>query len=295
MDVGFIGTGNMGAPMAANILASGHQLTVYDENLGATVELEKTGAKRAENPTSLTIGVDVIILSLPGPSEVASVFAEILPSMVSGQILIDMSTNSPELVKGIAEEAKRVGVGFLDAPVSGGVRGAQKGILTIMVGGDKSLFDKAEVLLSSMGENIFHAGDVGSGNVAKLINNSLAFSIMMANAEAIVLGSKAGVNPTVLWDIVRVSSGSSLTWQGGIKNILQDRLPTAFTVDLACKDIDLATKLAAELNMDLEMVSVSQKMLKRFQASGLGQEDILATIKPLEDANQVVVRGVWDK
>ena len=295
MDVGFIGIGNMGAPMAANILASGHQLTVYDENLGATVELEKTGAKRAENPTSLTIGVDVIILSLPGPSEVASVFAEILPSMVSGQILIDMSTNSPELVKGIAEEAKRVGVGFLDAPVSGGVRGAQKGILTIMVGGDKSLFDKAEVLLSSMGENIFHAGDVGSGNVAKLINNSLAFSIMMANAEAIVLGSKAGVNPTVLWDIVRVSSGSSLTWQGGIKNILQDRLPTAFTVDLACKDIDLATELAAELNMDLEMVSVSQKMLKRFQASGLGQEDILATIKPLEDANQVVVRGVWDK
>lgn len=295
MDVGFIGTGNMGAPMAANILASGHQLTVYDENLGATVELEKTGAKRAENPTSLTIGVDVIILSLPGPSEVASVFAEILPSMVSGQILIDMSTNSPELVKGIAEEAKRVGVGFLDAPVSGGVRGAQKGILTIMVGGDKSLFDKAEVLLSSMGENIFHAGDVGSGNVAKLVNNSLAFSIMMANAEAIVLGSKAGVNPTVLWDIVRVSSGSSLTWQGGIKNILQDRLPTAFTVDLACKDIDLATELAAELNMDLEMVSVSQKMLKRFQASGLGQEDILATIKPLEDANQVVVRGVWDK
>ncbi len=295
MDVGFIGTGNMGAPMAANILASGHQLTVYDENLGATVELEKTGAKRAENPTSLTIGVDVIILSLPGPSEVASVFAEILPSMVSGQILIDMSTNSPELVKGIAEEAKRVGVGFLDAPVSGGVRGAQKGILTIMVGGDKSLFDKAEVLLSSMGENIFHAGDVGSGNVAKLINNSLAFSIMMANAEAIVLGSKAGVNPTVLWDIVRVSSGSSLTWQGGIKNILQDRLPTAFTVDLACKDIDLATELAAELNMDLEMVSVSQKMLKRFQASCLGQEDILATIKPLEDANQVVVRGVWDK
>lgn len=295
MDVGFIGTGNMGAPMAANILASGHQLTVYDENLGATSELEKTGAKRAENPTSLTIGVDVIILSLPGPSEVASVFAEILPSMVSGQILIDMSTNSPELVKGIAEEAKRVGVGFLDAPVSGGVRGAQKGILTIMVGGDKSLFDKAEVLLSSMGENIFHAGDVGSGNVAKLINNSLAFSIMMANAEAIVLGSKAGVNPTVLWDIVRVSSGSSLTWQGGIKNILQDRLPTAFTVDLACKDIDLATELAAELDMDLEMVSVSQKMLKRFQASGLGQEDILATIKPLEDANQVVVRGVWDK
>ena len=295
MKVGFIGTGNMGEPMAANILASGHQLTVYDASLGATAELEKTGAKRAENPVGLTIGSEVIILSLPGPSEVGSVFAEILPSMVSGQTLIDMSTNSPEVVKGIAEEAKRVGVGFLDAPVSGGVRGAKKGILTIMVGGDKSLFDKVEVLLSSIGENIFHAGDVGSGNVAKLINNSLAFSIMMANAEAIVLGSKAGVNPTVLWDIVRVSSGSSLTWQGGIKTILQDRLPTAFTVDLACKDIDLATELATDLNMDLEIVSVAQKMLKRFQASGLGQEDILATIKSLEDANQVVVRGVWDK
>jgi 3-hydroxyisobutyrate dehydrogenase-like beta-hydroxyacid dehydrogenase len=226
---------------------------------------------------------------------VSSVFAEVLPSMASGQILIDMSTNSPELVRDIAEEANRAGVGFLDAPVSGGVRGAKKGILTIMVGGDKVLFKSIEELLLTMGENIFHAGDVGSGNVAKLINNSLAFSIMMANAEAIVLASKAGVNPTVLWDIVRVSSGSSLTWQGGIKTILQDRLPTAFTVDLACKDIDLATELAADLNMDLEMVSVAQKMLKRFQASGLGQEDILATIKSLEDANQVVVRGVWDK
>ena len=295
MKIGFIGTGNMGAPMAANILASGHQLTVYDVSSGATEELVRAGAKRAEDLTSLAIGSDLVILSLPGPSEVASVFAEVLPSMVSGQILIDMSTNSPELVKGIAEEAKRVGVGFLDAPVSGGVRGAKKGILTIMVGGDKALFDSVEELLSTMGENIFHAGDVGSGNVAKLINNSLAFSIMMANAEAIVLGSKAGVNPTVLWDIVRVSSGSSLTWQGGIKTILQDRLPTAFTVDLACKDIDLATQLATDLNMDLEMVSVAQKMLKRFQASGLGQEDILATIKSLEDANQVVVRGVWDK
>jgi 3-hydroxyisobutyrate dehydrogenase-like beta-hydroxyacid dehydrogenase len=293
--VGFIGTGNMGAPMAANILAGDYQLTVYDVSPSATEELEKAGAKRAESLTGLVLGSEVVIFSLPGPSEVASVFSEVLPLMVSGQILIDMSTNSPELVQGIAEEAARVGVGFLDAPVSGGVRGAKKGILTIMVGGDKVLFESVEGLLSTMGENIFHAGDVGSGNVAKLINNSLAFSIMMANAEAIVLGSKAGVNPTVLWDIVRVSSGSSLTWQGGIKTILQDRLPTAFTVDLACKDIDLATELATEFDMDLEMVSVAQKMLKRFQSSGLGQQDILATIKSLEHANDVVVRGTWDK
>ena len=295
MKVGFIGTGNMGAPMAANILAGDYQLTVYDVSPSATEELEKAGAKRAESLTGLVLGSEVVIFSLPGPSEVASVFSEVLPLMVSGQILIDMSTNSPELVQGIAEEAARVGVGFLDAPVSGGVRGAKKGILTIMVGGDKVLFESVEGLLSTMGENIFHAGDVGSGNVAKLINNSLAFSIMMANAEAIVLGSKAGVNPTVLWDIVRVSSGSSLTWQGGIKTILQDRLPTAFTVDLACKDIDLATELATEFDMDLEMVSVAQKMLKRFQSSGLGQQDILATIKSLEHANDVVVRGTWDK
>jgi len=292
--VGFIGIGSMGAPMAANILAAGHQLMVYDLNLSVTADLEQAGAQRSEDVVSLVRGSDVVIMSLPGPIEVDEVVVQILPSMSPGQVLIDMSTNSPEKVKQIAVKATSAGVGFLDAPVSGGVRGATKGTLSIMVGGEKELFDEFGVLFSALGKNIFYAGEVGSGNVAKLVNNSLAFSIMMANAEALVLGVKAGVDSTVLWNIVRTSSGNSLTWEGGVKAILKDRLPTAFTVDLACKDINLATKLADEVGVDLTMVPMAKQILENFQSNGFAQEDILATVKYLEERNKVMVRGTWE-
>lgn len=295
MKIGFIGTGNMGGPMAANVLAGGHELLVYDSQATATEALEASGAVRCDNLASLASGSEVVFLSLPGPSEVTAVAAQILPQMSSGQTLVDMSTNSPSVVKDIARDAQARDVVFLDAPVSGGVRGAKKGTLAIMVGGDASHYSRLEPLFKCMGENIFHVGDVGAGNVAKLVNNMLAFSTMMANAEALVLGAKAGVDPNVLWNVVRTSSGSSMTWEGGARAILRDRLAPTFTVDLACKDIGLATDLANELDVDLTMVPTAERLLKDFQANGYAKEDVLATVKALEEAAGVVVRGTWDE
>jgi 3-hydroxyisobutyrate dehydrogenase-like beta-hydroxyacid dehydrogenase len=123
----------------------------------------------------------------------------------------------------------------------------------------------------------------------------LAFSIMMSNAEALVLGAKAGVDPNILWNVIRTSSGNSMTWEGGSRAILRDRLAPTFTVDLACKDIGLATDLAAEMKVDLTMVPTAEKLLKGFQANGFAQEDVLATVKALEAANNVTVRGTWDQ
>jgi 3-hydroxyisobutyrate dehydrogenase-like beta-hydroxyacid dehydrogenase len=295
MKVGFIGTGNMGGPMAANVLAAGNELRVYDTNALATATLEEAGAIRCEDLASLAGASEVVILSLPGPSEVDAVAAEVLKSMSAGQTLVDMSTNSPAVVKGIAAHAQTKGVGFLDAPVSGGVRGAKKGSLAIMVGGDKMLYESLGSLFGSMGANIFHVGEVGAGNVAKLVNNMLAFSTMMSNAEALILGAKAGVDLNVLWNIVRTSSGNSMTWEGGGKAILRDRLAPSFTVDLACKDIGLATDLAREVGVDLTMIPTAERLLKNFQANGFAKEDVLATVKALEEAAGVTVRGTWDQ
>ncbi|MFT4582489.1 MAG: 3-hydroxyisobutyrate dehydrogenase-like beta-hydroxyacid dehydrogenase [Gammaproteobacteria bacterium] len=295
MKVGFIGTGNMGGPMAANVLAAGNELCVYDANRSATATLEEAGAVRCEDIASLVRACEVVLLSLPGPTEVDAVAAEVLESMSAGQTLVDMSTNSPAVVKRIAALAQTKGVGFLDAPVSGGVRGAKKATLAIMVGGDKSLYDRLAPLFGSMGANIFHVGDVGAGNVAKLVNNMLAFSTMMSNAEALILGAKAGVDLNVLWNIVRTSSGGSMTWEGGGKAILRDRLAPSFTVDLACKDIGLATDLAREVGVDLTMIPTAERLLKNFQANGFAKEDVLATVKALEEAAGVTVRGTWDQ
>ena len=295
MKIGFIGTGNMGAPMAANVLAAGHELRVHDTNRAATASLEESGASWCDDLAALADGTDAVLLSLPGPPQVEAVASELLRLLKPGQTLIDMSTNSPSLVKRIAEDAGAKGVNFLDAPVSGGVRGARKGTLAIMVGGAKELYDRFEPLFDTMGANIFHVGEVGSGNVAKLVNNALAFSIMMSNAEALILGTKAGVDPNILWNVIRTSSGNSMTWEGGARAILRDRLAPTFTVDLACKDIGLATDLAGEMGVDLTMVPTAETLLKNFQSNGFAQEDVLATVKALEAAAGVTVRGTWDE
>ena len=194
MRVGFIGTGTMGGPMAANILAAGNQLNVFDIDRSTTISLEEAGALVCGELADLARESEIVMMSLPGPTEVRSVAQEVLESMSAGQILVDMSTNSPALLKDIALLAEGKGVSVLDAPVSGGVYGARKGTLTLMIGGDKVKFDQLKPVWNCIGSNIFYLGEVGSGNVAKLVNNMLAFSIMMTNAEALVLGAKMGID-----------------------------------------------------------------------------------------------------
>ncbi len=293
MKVGFIGTGTMGQAMAANILSAGNFLKVHDKNRDAAEPLVETGAVWCEDIASVVAGSEVVLMSLPGPQEVELVAKEALREMHSGQVIVDMSTNSPALVRELSKLATKKEVEFLDAPVSGGIRGARKGTLAIMVGGERTTFDKLDNLWNCMGSNVFHVGDVGAGNAAKLVNNMLAFSIMMSNAEALVLGAKAGIDPQVLWDIVRSSSGNSMTWEGGARAILRDRLAPTFTVDLACKDIGLATSMAEELGVDLEMIKKAEELLKGFQQNGFAKEDVLATVKSMESSTGIKLRGTW--
>jgi 3-hydroxyisobutyrate dehydrogenase-like beta-hydroxyacid dehydrogenase len=217
----------------------------------------------------------------------------VLAGMQRGGTIIDMSTNSPTVVRGLAEKTQAKGVAFLDAPVSGGVRGARNATLAVMVGGDKAVYDTYESVLKAIGANVFYVGGVGAGNVAKLVNNMLAFINMMGAAEGIVLGAKAGVDPNVLWQVIKASSGGSFTWESGTRAILRDRLAPTFTIDLASKDIGLATGLAKELGVPLKMGQAAEELVRHYQATGYAKEDVLATVKELEKQVGTIVRGTW--
>jgi 2-hydroxymethylglutarate dehydrogenase len=296
MKLGFIGVGNMGNPMALNLSKAGHSLLVHDIKREAAANLEEAGATWVNSAKEAATGVEATFLSLPMPADVERVvLAEngVLAGMRSGGTIIDMSTNSPSVVRGLAEKTKAKGVAFLDAPVSGGVRGARNATLAIMVGGEKAVYDQYEPVLKAMGANIFHCGDVGTGNVVKLVNNMLAFIQMMGAAEAIVLGTKAGVDPNILWQAVKASSGGSFVWESGTRTILRDRLAPTFTIDLASKDISLATALAKEFAVPLKMGTAAEELIRHYQANGYAKEDVLATVKELEKLAGVVVRGTW--
>ena len=297
MKLGFIGVGNMGNPMANNLLKAGHTLQVHDVRPEAAANLLQDGAVWTESPEAAADGAEAVYLSLPMPAHVEQVVLDadgVLAGITEGKTIVDMSTNSPSVVQSLAGKCEARGVHFLDAPVSGGVRGARKGTLAIMVGGRREVYESCEATLKSMGSNVFHVGAVGTGNVAKLVNNMLAFVHMMGGAEALILGAKAGVDPNVLWKIVKASSGNSFVWESGTRAILRDRLAPTFTIDLACKDIGLAAQLADELDVPLTMAASAQALLKGYQAGGFAQEDVLASIKALEQRTGTTVRGTWD-
>jgi 3-hydroxyisobutyrate dehydrogenase len=296
MKFGFVGLGNMGNPMALNLIKAGHTLQIHDLRRDTAANLEDAGAQWVHSPKEAATGAEAVFLSLPMPADVERVvLAEngVLTGIRSGGTIIDMSTNSPTVVRSLADKVKTKGVTFLDAPVSGGVRGARNATLAVMVGGDRAVYDQYEPVLKVIGSNVFYAGQIGAGNVVKLVNNMLAFINMMGAAEAIVLGTKAGVDPNVLWQAVKASSGGSFTWESGTRAILRDRLAPTFTTDLASKDIGLATGLAKELGVPLKMGPAAEELIKHYQATGYAKEDVLATVKELEKQAGITVRGTW--
>jgi len=296
MKLGFVGVGNMGGPMAANIVAKGHELLVHDVRREAAADLEAAGATWVASPAEAAKGVEAVLLSLPTPPIVEQVVtgpSGVFEGAEAGTTVIDLSTNAPSVVRDLAQQAASRGLGFLDAPVSGGVRGARNGSLAVMVGGDPDRFEQFRPVFEAIGANVFHTGDVGTGNVAKLVNNMLAFIGMMGTTEAIVLGAKAGIDPMVLRDIVRTSSGASMVWDGGTRAILKDRLAPTFTTTLASKDIGLATALAEEFGVAVPMGQAAQERLFHYRDHGFADEDVLATVKAVEEAAGFQVRGTW--
>lgn len=293
MNIGFIGIGQMGKHMSKHILDAGYNLTVLDLNKAAATHLLDAGAKWGDTPRAMAESCQMVITSLPTPQDVEQVVygPEGLKSgWKDGDIYIDMSTNSPSTIRRIAEDARTLGVDVLDAPVSGGTRGAEMGTLTIIVGGDSATLERARKVLETMGKRIFPVGDVGCGNIAKLINNMIALTCSSISAEGFVLGVKAGIDPQILWDVITVSTGNNWALQQYATGVLQGDFSPSYRLSLGCKDIGLAAVMGKEYRVPLPVASAVEQKLVEAMAAGLGDKHVDAVILRLEELTGTEVR-----
>lgn len=295
MNIGFIGIGQMGRHMAQHILDAGYDLVIHDLRKEIAQHLLAKGARWMRTPKGVAELCDIVISSLPGPPEVEEVvygMNGLMAGWKRGDIYIDMSTNSPTTIRRIAEDARIKGVAVLDAPVSGGTLGAEQGRLTIIVGGDAPPLERVRKVLEAMGNKIFHVGDIGCGNIAKLVNNLIASCCEAINAEGFVLGAKAGINVKQLWEILRVSTGNNRVLEYGFPlSVFQGNFDPGFRISLALKDIGLALALGREYGVPLPVGATVEHRFLKAKAAGLGERSIHAIILQLEEVAGVQVRS----
>ncbi|WP_136246821.1 3-hydroxyisobutyrate dehydrogenase [Halomonas borealis] len=287
MNIAFIGLGNMGSPMAANLLEAGHDVCVFDLVEDSMTALEGQGARRGESAEAACRDADVIISMLPAGAHVRGLYLGVddaTPGLLDGlahePLLIDASTIAPEDTQRVGEAAAARGLSYLDAPVSGGIGGAKAGTLTFIVGGSEEGFARGKPVLEAMGKNIFHAGEVGAGQVAKICNNMLLGILMSGTAEALALGVKNGLDPAVLSGIMRQSSGGNWAldvynpWPGVMEGSAASRdYQGGFLTDLMAKDLGLAWELALKARASVPMGSQARNLFALHSAQGSGQLD----------------------
>ncbi|MBQ0743249.1 MAG: 3-hydroxyisobutyrate dehydrogenase [Pseudomonas sp.] len=290
MHIGFIGLGNMGSPMAHNLLAAGHQLSVFDLSEVAVEALVAAGAARASSVQAIAAtDCELIITMLPAARQVKAVYLGeegLLANVHPGVRLIDSSTIDPFSAREVAAAAAQQNNPMLDAPVSGGTGGAAAGTLTFMVGGSKADFDHAQPVLQAMGKNIVHCGPAGNGQVAKVANNMLLAISMIGTAEAMNLGVALGMQPEVLAGVINTSSGrcwSSDTYNpypGVMENVPAARgYSGGFGTDLMLKDLGLATEAAKHAQQPVLLGALAQQLYQSFSSQGHGTLDFSAIIK----------------
>jgi 3-hydroxyisobutyrate dehydrogenase len=298
MQIGFIGIGVMGRPMTLNLLKAEHHVTIYARHpqKPEVQEVLNEGAKLAPSPRAVAMASEIVITMLPNSPQVEEVVTGpqgILEGARKGLIIVDMSTIAPAVSRKLAQTVSARGVHFLDAPVSGGSQGAVNGTLTIMVGGEREIFEQVLPALEAMGkkENIFHVGPGGAGEVVKIVNNILCGAIAAAIAESFVLGVKAGADVETMAKVIGVSSGAS--WQ------LSNQFPLrafngsfqpGFMTDLLHKDLGLALDLAAENSTPVALTALTRQMYEMARAAGYGRNDYTSLLKVLEEMAGVEVR-----
>ncbi len=298
MQIGFVGIGVMGRPMCLNLLKAGHQVTIFARHpeKPEVQEVLKAGSHQAPSPRAVAMTSDLVITMLPNSPQVKEVVTGqqgLLEGARKGLIVVDMSTIAPDVSREIAQQIGEKGGHFLDAPVSGGSMGAVNGTLTIMVGGEKEIFELALPAFEAMGkkENIFYVGPHGSGESVKLINNMLCGVIAAADAEALVLGVKAGVDLETMTKIVGVSSGAN--WQLANQfpiRAFNGSFQPGFMTDLLHKDLGLALDLAAENQVATPLTALARQQYEMARAAGFNREDYTSLLKVLEQSAGVKVR-----
>ncbi|MEB0078195.1 3-hydroxyisobutyrate dehydrogenase [Pseudomonas sp. CCI3.2] len=289
MKIAFIGLGNMGAPMARNLIKAGHSLNLFDLNKTVLAELGALGATVSASPKDASQGVELVITMLPAAAHVRSVYLNddgVLAGISGGVPAVDCSTIDPQTIREVAAAAAKQGVVLGDAPVSGGTGGAQAGTLTFMVGASAEHFEVLKPVLAQMGKNIVHCGDVGTGQIAKICNNMLLGISMIGVAEAMALGNTLGIDTGILASIINSSTGRCWSsevynpWPGIVETAPASRGYTGgFGADLMLKDLGLATEAARVAHQPVILGAVAQQLYQAMSLRGEGGKDFSAIIE----------------
>ena len=301
MKVGFIGLGTMGASMASNLQKKGgHDLVVNDVRREAAAPHLKAGAVWADTPCQVAEAAHVVFTSLPGPMEVEAVAIGpdgLIEGMRPGGALFDLSTNSPTLVRRLEALFKDKGFHVLDAPVSGGPKGAKSGKLALWVGGDRQVYDRYKPVLDAIGDQPYYVGPIGAGSVAKLVHNCAGYAMQTAFAEVFTMGVKAGVDPLTLWKAVRQGAGGRRrTFDGLADQFLPGTFdPPAFALKLAHKDVSLATALAREVGVPMRLANLTLEELTEALNRGWAQRDSRVAMLLQEERAGVQIAVPADK
>lgn len=289
--IAFIGLGNMGGPMAANLARAGHALRVFDLVPAAIEAAVAAGAQAAASAREAVADAEVVISMLPASRHVEALYLGhdgVLDAIPAGALVIDSSTIAPASARKVAEAAATRGLAMIDAPVSGGTAGAQAGTLTFIVGGESAALERARPLLSAMGKNIFHMGAAGAGQVAKLCNNMALGVIMAATGEAIALGVAHGLDAKVLSQMMAVSTSRSWAtevcnpWPGVLENAPASRgYSGGFGNDLMLKDLGLAAEAAMNVGASIPLGELARNLYALNSNAGHGALDFSSVVKLL--------------
>jgi 3-hydroxyisobutyrate dehydrogenase-like beta-hydroxyacid dehydrogenase len=279
--IGFIGLGQMGAPMVRNLIKAGYRPVIHNRSRAIVDAVAAEGADPAGSAREVAERVEIVFSCVGFPADVVRVYlgeGGAIEGARAGQVFCDLSTVGPDTHKTIAARLAEKGVGYLDAPISGGVGGAQAGTLTIMVGGEADHFERVRPMLDVMGQNIHLVGPTGAGATIKLVNQMMNFICTLGSIEGLVLATKAGIDPALAHEILRTSSGASRALDGVAQSAMARNFEPGFTTDLMHKDVMLAVSLGRELGVRLLSGSLAEQVLQETRGAGLGKKSPAAAL-----------------
>jgi 3-hydroxyisobutyrate dehydrogenase-like beta-hydroxyacid dehydrogenase len=291
--IGFVGVGKTGSCMVAHLLKGGHQVTVYDINTQAVKELQETGAERATSVFELGSSNEIVILMLPHSQVVEEVICGpygLLTAMEAGNLIVDMSSSYALSTRKMAKELEFKGISLVDAPVSGGVKGAREGSLTIMVGGKEQDVRKVLPILQCMGKLVKHVGEIGSGHALNAINNYLSAASLYATTEAMALAKKLGLNLSVALETINQSSGQSFSTHYKFPTfVLPREFHSGFSLDLLLKDVKMTIAMAKELRVPMLQGEVVERIYELAANNGEPGQDHTEIVMFLEEITKVTI------
>lgn len=296
MKVGFIGLGTMGAPMARNLVGAGFDVTVFDIEPSRMAPFAQSRVPTAASSAVLSEQSDVLFTSLPGPKQSAVAMPPILVAMRPGALWIDLTTNDRVLVRDLANVANERHIDVLEAPVTGAVDGARTGQLTLFVGGEDAVLQRAASIFAPLGR-VIHCGAVGTGNLLKLVTNQIWFINAAAIGEALALGVKGGVDPLKVWEALKHSAGDTWVCRHDVPSIFAGHYDPSFSLDLCCKDLGLLEALSRDLSILLPMTRAAHQQFTaaRNEYGGQAAELLVCKLIERQAGISLQVPGVWPR